>query len=125
MAEQHETEAQSDITYHYPPELLELLCDVIPALVRSKQGVIDFFAGAGVSNKHLGDWRMKLKQAKNSVNKYDIARSVLRQLNEAGEAALTMRREVLKRVSQFEDFRAAGKTTATKRRVLWRRFKNW
>ena len=37
-----------DISYHYPPELLELLCDAVPVLFRSKQGVIDFFAGAGV-----------------------------------------------------------------------------
>ncbi len=27
-----------DSTYHYPPELLELLTDVIPALFKSKQG---------------------------------------------------------------------------------------
>ncbi len=24
---------QVDITYHYPPELLELLCDAVPVLV--------------------------------------------------------------------------------------------
>jgi len=99
-----ETQTQLDITYHYPPELLELLCDVIPVLVRPKQGVIDFFAGAGVHDKLLGDWKLKLRQDKSSVNKYEIARAVLRQLNEIGEAGLTMRREVLKRVSQFEEF---------------------
>jgi restriction system protein len=99
-----ETQTQLDITYHYPPELLELLCDVIPVLVRPKQGVIDFFAGAGVPDKFLGDWKLKLRQDKSSVNKYEIARAVLRRLNEIGEAGLTMRREVLKRVSQFEEF---------------------
>jgi hypothetical protein len=41
-------ESQVDILYHYPPELLELLCDTVPLLFRSKQGIIDFFAGAGV-----------------------------------------------------------------------------
>lgn len=45
MADQYDTERQIDITYHYPPELLELLCDVVPVLVRPKQGVIDFFVG--------------------------------------------------------------------------------
>jgi hypothetical protein len=33
-------QAQIDIFYHYPPELLELLCDAVPVLFRSKQGVI-------------------------------------------------------------------------------------
>ena len=36
-----------DQTYHYPPELLEMLTEVIPCLFKSKQGVIDFFHGAG------------------------------------------------------------------------------
>ena len=93
-----------DITYHYPPELLELLCDAVPVLVRSKEGVIDFFAGAGVPSRHLADWKQKVKQDKANVRKHEIARSVLRRLNEAGEAALAPRREVLKRVSQFENF---------------------
>jgi restriction system protein len=44
-------EVAIDGTYHYPPELLELLADGIPALFKSKQGVIDFFRGAGVPTK--------------------------------------------------------------------------
>jgi integrase/recombinase XerD len=99
-----ETQAPIDITYHYPPELLELLCDAVPAMFRSKPGVIDFFVGAGVPNKLLGDWKLKLQQDKDSVRKHEIARSVLCRLNDAGEPALTIRREVLKRVSEFEDF---------------------
>jgi restriction system protein len=99
-------ETQVDISYHYPPELLELLCDAVPTLVRSKEGVIDFFAGAGVPARHLADWRLKVKQDKANVRKHEIARSVLRHLNEAGESALAPRREVLKRVAQFEDFSA-------------------
>lgn len=99
-----ETQAPIDITYHYPPELLELLCDVIPVLVRSKPAVVDFFAGAGVPNKLLGDWRLRVKQDRSSVNKYEIARSVLCRLNDGGEPALTVRREIVKRVSEFEDF---------------------
>jgi restriction system protein len=102
MAE--ETETQFDISYHYPPELLELLCDAVPALFRSKQGVIDFFVGAGVPNKLLGDWKLKLKQDKDSVRKHEMARSVLCRLNDAGEPALALRREVVKRVSEFDDF---------------------
>lgn len=95
---------QLDITYHYPPELLELLCDVVPVLFRSKQAVIDFFVGAGVPNRHLSDWKLKLKQDKETVKKPVIARSVLCRINDDGEPALAVRREVLKRISEFEDF---------------------
>lgn len=97
-------QAEVDICYHYPPELLELLCDAVPVLFRSKQGVIDFFAGAGVLRSYLSDWRRKLTEDKQSVRKHEIARSVLCRLNDAGEGALAQRREVLRRVAEFEDF---------------------
>jgi hypothetical protein len=38
------------------------------------------------------------------VKKHEIARDVLRALNEGGDATLFARREVIKRVSEFEDF---------------------
>jgi restriction system protein len=97
-------QTQVDISYHYPPELLELLCDAVPVLFRSKQAVIDFFAGAGVPAKVLADWKQRLKQDKDGVKKHELARSVLCRLNEAGEPALVHRREILKRITEFEDF---------------------
>ena len=118
MADPYDTQSQIDITYHYPPELLEMLCDAVPVLFRSKQGVIDFFVGAGVPNKFLGDWKVKLKQDKDKVKKHEMARSVLCGLNDAGESALTVRREVLKRVSQFEDFSSCWNTDRYKAQGL-------
>jgi restriction system protein len=97
-------QTQLDQSYHYPPELLELLCDAVPALFRSKQGVIDFFAGAGVPQKFLSDWLLHLKQNKDSVRKHEIARSVLCRLNAAADAGLAYRREIVKRISEFDDF---------------------
>jgi len=35
--------ASADITFHYPPELFNLLVDVVPLLNRSKQDVLVFF----------------------------------------------------------------------------------
>jgi len=93
-----------DISYHYPPELLELLCDAVPVLFRSKQGVIDFFAGAGVPSNILADWKLKLMQDKEKVKKHEMARSILCRLNDVGEPALAHRREVVKRIAEFEDF---------------------
>jgi restriction system protein len=93
-------------TYHYPPELLELLTDTIPVLFRSKQAVIDFFRGAGTPSQFLAEWQSRLRADKDSVRKHELVRSVLRALNEGGDSTLRPRREVIKRVSEFEDFTA-------------------
>ena len=93
-----------DSSYHYPPELLELLTDAIPCLVKSKQAIIDLFAGAGVPSKHLSDWKQKVRTDRDSVKKYEIARSVLCRVNADGDVALGVRREILRRISAWEDF---------------------
>ncbi len=88
MANDNRSQIQIDSSYHCPPERLELLCDAVPVLFRSKQGVIDLFVGAGVPKKFVDGWKLKLKQDKDSVRKHEIARSVLCRLNAAGEPAL-------------------------------------
>lgn len=93
-----------DIIYHYPPELLQLLIDTIPRLCRSKKDVILFFRGAGVPQSNYSDVNQQLNAAPDGVNKFQIARTVLTRLNERGETTLRERREVLKRVVEFEDF---------------------
>src|SRR4051812_10094953 len=95
-----------DISYHYPPELLELLVDTIPVLGRAKEFPLEFFRGAGVPEKYLSDWREKLLTDRQSVTKCHITRSVLLRLNEGHDSTLGQRREVLKRVVEFEDFTA-------------------
>lgn len=49
------TDASADITFHYPPELFNLLVDVVPLLNRSKQDVLVFFRGAGVADAMTAD----------------------------------------------------------------------
>lgn len=93
-----------EIIHHYPPEILNLLVDTIPLLCRSKNDVLVFFKGAGVPPAITEDFRHKLATDRNSVNKYEIVREVLVRLNDKGEATLRERREVLKRVVEFEDF---------------------
>ena len=93
-----------DIVYHYPPELLQLLVDVIPRLVRSKNDVIIFFRGAGVTSDCYVDLERRVRTDRENIDKFEIARTILTRLNERGESALRERREVLKRVVEFEDF---------------------
>jgi len=93
-----------DIIYHYPPELLSLLVDTIPLLCRSKRDVITFFTGAGITPVITDDLSEKIRQDKDGINKYEIVRTVLVRLNDRGESCLRERREVLRRVTEFENF---------------------
>lgn len=93
-----------DIIFHYPPELLSLLIDTIPLLCRTKKVVLLFFKGAAVGNVIFNDLEMQLNKNRESIKKCEITRIVLTRLNEKGEATLRERREIIKRVTEFEDF---------------------
>jgi len=98
------TDAPADITFHYPPELFNLLVDAVPLLNRSKQDVLVFFRGAGVSDVMTSDIAARLRSAPKDVNKYQMVRTVLERLNAKGESTLRERREVLRRVVDFANF---------------------
>jgi len=93
-----------NIIFHYPPELLSLLIDTVPLLCRSKKDVLLFFKGAGVASALTNDFAIQVKQDPGSINKYEITRTVLTRLNEKGESTLRERREILKRITEYEDF---------------------
>ena len=93
-----------DITHHYPPELMSLLIDGIPCLFRSKKDVLLFFRGAGVGAQFTQDLQTRVASEPDSIKKHEIVRTILTRLNDRGESAIRERREVLKRVVEFEDF---------------------
>lgn len=93
-----------DITWHYPPELMNLLIDTIPLLNRGKKDVFLFFQGAGVADTIMEQQYTQWRQDSASINKFEIVRQVLTKLNEKGESGLRERREILKRVVEFESF---------------------
>ncbi|MBE8968412.1 hypothetical protein IQ277_19955 [Nostocales cyanobacterium LEGE 12452] len=63
--------------FHFSPDFLNLLVDTIPKLCKSKKDVLIFFESAGVSKKDLADVSEKVDKDTNSINKYEIARTVL------------------------------------------------
>ena len=93
-----------DIIHQYPPDLMHLLIDAIPRICRSKDDVLLFFKGAGVSSALTNDLESQLKNDRKSITKYKIARIVLTRLNEKGDAGLRERREILNRITGFEKF---------------------
>lgn len=65
-----------------------------------------FFRGSGVRRGDLIDLEDQVAKDRHSINKFQITRTILQRLNERGEPALGERRELLRRVVEFEDFSA-------------------
>lgn len=114
---------QTDI-FHYPPELFELLVETIPILNRSKKSVLLFCRGAGIPDKVFKDIFEKLEADKDSINKYDIARTILTRINEKTDTYLRERRELLKRVVEFESFTNCWETDQYKAKGLVAEIRN-
>jgi hypothetical protein len=93
-----------DIIFHYPPELLGLLTQALPCLCRTKPDVLLFFQGAGVDRKLLAPYETLLRTDRDAFKKHIVSRELLTKLNELGERSLGERRELLKRVVEFDDF---------------------
>ncbi|MCL5998795.1 MAG: restriction endonuclease [Chloroflexi bacterium] len=95
-----------DIVFHYPPELMSLLIETIPLLCRSKIDVLMFFQGAGIEATVTQDLYLRVQKDRDTISKFEITREVLTRLNAKGEPTLRERREILKRVVEFEEFSA-------------------
>jgi len=90
--------------YHYPPDLFDLIVQTIPLLNRSKKSVLTFFNGAGIDAQLYNDISKKLNTAPDTISKYDICRIILERINQNSDKYLRERRELLKRITEFEAF---------------------
>lgn len=90
--------------FHYPPELFELLVETIARLSRAKKGVLLFLRGAGVADEDLARVERTVTMNPGSINKFEIVRTVLTKVNARGDSGLRPRREIIKRVVEFESF---------------------
>lgn len=104
--------------FHYPPDLFELLVQTIPLLNKSKPSVLLFFKGAGVDEAIYSDINSKLYFDKNSINKFDMVRTVLERINMNSQKFIRERREIIKRVTEFESFSACWPDDQLKARGL-------
>lgn len=90
--------------FHYPPDVFELLVETIPRLFRGKKAVVLFLQGAGVAEDDLAEVAQVVRADPNSINKFEIVRKVLTKVNARGDSGLRPRREIIKRVTEFERF---------------------
>ncbi len=104
--------------FHYPPEIFSLLVDTIPLLCRSKKDVVLFLQGAGVAQDDLAEVSGIVRADPGSINKYEIMRNVLTKVNARQDSGLRARREIIKRVTEFEDYSSCWPADQLKARGL-------
>ena len=92
----------TDLAFHYPPDVFDAVVDAVPLLTRGKQNVV-MFRGCGVDRAFLAGIDRRI-DGEPRFSRYHITREILAYLNERGDPGLGPRREVLKRVSEFDDF---------------------
>lgn len=90
--------------FHYPPQVFDLLVETVARLNRGKKGVVLFLRGAGVAEEDLAEVDRLVSQNPASINKFEIVRNVLTKVNGRGDAGLRQRREIIKRVVEFENY---------------------
>ncbi len=66
----------------------------------------------------FGDLSERIRSDRTNINKFEIARSVLQRVNEQGDSTLRLRREIIKRVIEFEDFSTCWPTDQLKAKGL-------
>jgi restriction system protein len=91
-------------TYHYPPDLFDLIFQVVPLLNRSKKAVLTFFNGAGIPESLYTDLKERVSNNPDGISKYEICRMILERINQNSDKYLRQRRELLKRITEFEAF---------------------
>jgi restriction system protein len=93
----------TDLAFHYPPDVFDAVVDAVPLLTRSKRDVVLFFRGCGVDRGFLAGIERRI-DGQPAFSKYHITREVLAGVNELGDSGLGPRRQILKRISEFDDF---------------------
>jgi Restriction endonuclease len=99
-----ELPVQMTDVFHYPPDVFELLVNTIPLLSKGKKGVVLFLRGAGVADDDLAEVSGIVNTSPDEINKFEIVRRVLTKVNVRGDSGLRPRREIIKRVTEFESF---------------------
>ncbi len=104
--------------YHYPPDLFDLIVQTIPLLNRSKKSVLTFFNGAGISTTLYEDVTIRVHTNPDDISKYEICRIILERINQNSDKYLRERREILKRITEFEAFSTCWESDQLKAKGL-------
>lgn len=93
------------MSYHFPPDLFNLLVDAIPKINRNKKDLLTFFKNVGTPMHLLNRYYAIVNNDPKQISKRDITREVLEHLNSSdSNEYLAIRRKLLQRVVDFTAF---------------------
>lgn len=93
------------MSYHFPPDLFNLLVDAIPKINRTKKDLLSFFKNVGTPMPLLNKYYSIVNYDPKQISKRDITREVLEHLNSSdSNEYLGIRRKLLQRVVDFTAF---------------------
>jgi restriction system protein len=104
--------------YHFPPDLFELVVQTIPLLNKGKKDVLSFFKGSGIDPVIFHDISSRVEFDAKSISKYEICRTILERINQDTDKHLRERRELLKRITEFEAFSTCWESDQLKAKGL-------
>jgi len=88
----------------FPPEVFRLTVEAIACVHRGKRDILNFFEMCGVEPGDLAGARAVYALDPDGTKKTAIAATVLHALIKKQDDAIFQRREILRRLSQNEDF---------------------
>lgn len=94
---------RSSTPHHFHPDLFAALVEAVPVLNRTKADVVTFFRGCGVDAAVWSEIEEQFN-LNPKFSKYHATRQVLGILNEGQDSTLGQRRQVIHRVTEWEDF---------------------
>lgn len=93
------------LSYHFPPDLFNLLVDAIPKINKTKKDLLAFFKNVGTPISLLNKYYSLISYDPKQISKKDITREVLEHLNSSdSNEYLGIRRKLLQRVVDFTAF---------------------
>lgn len=91
-------------SYHYPPDLFNLLVEAIPRINKTKKDLLTFFKNVGTPLKFIDKYTYVVTHNPQEISKRDITRQILEVLNSNNDNYLGIRRLLLQRVIDFTAF---------------------
>lgn len=92
-------------SYHFPPDLFNLLVEAIPRINKTKKDLLSFFKNVGTPSNLLSKYFEIIRSNPKLISKKDITREVLERLNSNdSNEYLGIRRKLLQRVIDFTAF---------------------
>src|ERR1700682_4557815 len=88
----------------FPPEVFRLTVETIACVHKGKRDIFNFFKMCDVDDSDLAEANRLYSVDPDGTRKTAIAESVLHRLIKKQDAAIFQRREILRRLSQYEDF---------------------